>query len=107
MRVEDDGIGIAPAALPRIFTLFSQAPEAQERAQGGLGIGLALAKGLVELHGGTLEVRSAGPGYGSTFIVTLPHHHTGASASTETAAPAPGPRKRRVLVADDNRDAAD
>jgi PAS domain S-box-containing protein len=107
LRVEDDGIGIAPEALSRIFTMFSQAPEAQERAQGGLGIGLALAKGLVELHEGTLEVRSPGPGCGSTFIVTLPHHHTGASATSQIAAPEPGPRKRRVLVADDNRDAAD
>jgi PAS domain S-box-containing protein len=108
MRVEDDGIGIAPAALSRIFTMFSQAPEAQEHAEGGLGIGLALAKGLVELHGGTIEVRSAGPGCGSTFIVTLPHHRpTGAAAAPEEASPVPGPRKRRVLVADDNRDAAD
>jgi CheY-like chemotaxis protein len=107
MRVEDDGIGIAPAALSRIFTMFSQAPEARERAEGGLGIGLALAKGLVELHGGTIEVQSAGHNCGSTFVVTLPHEPIGRAATAEAASPAPGARKRRVLVADDNRDAAD
>ena len=107
MRVEDDGIGIAPAALPRIFTMFSQAPEAQEHAEGGLGIGLALAKGLVELHGGTIEVHSAGPNRGSTFIVTLPHQPVGRAVVREAAPPAPGATRRRVLVADDNRDAAD
>jgi PAS domain S-box-containing protein len=107
MRVEDDGIGIAPSVLPRIFTMFSQAPEAQERAEGGLGIGLALAKGLVELHGGTIEVQSPGCGRGSTFIVSLPHRPLGAMSAPDEESPTPGPKKRRVLVADDNRDAAD
>lgn len=107
LRVEDNGIGIAPAALSRIFTMFSQAPEAQERAEGGLGIGLALARGLVELHSGTIEAESAGLGRGSTFIVTLPQQPVRAAASSNTAPPESASKKRRVLVADDNRDAAD
>ncbi len=108
IRVEDNGIGIAPQALSRIFGMFSQAPEAHERAEGGLGIGLALAKGLIELHGGTIEAQSAGRGQGSTFIVTLPHRGVGASVTrSRDASSAPARKKRRILVADDNRDAAD
>jgi PAS domain S-box-containing protein len=107
VRVEDNGIGIAPAVLPRIFTMFSQAPEAQEHAAGGLGIGLALSKGLVELHGGTIEVRSAGAGLGSTFIVTLPNRPVRVEEESAEPSHASAPKKRRVLVADDNRDAAD
>jgi len=107
IRVEDNGIGIDPAVLPRIFTMFSQAPEAQEHAEGGLGIGLALAKGLVELHGGTLDARSAGLGCGSTFIVRLPNRPIGVAARSAETSAASVPLKRRVLVADDNRDAAD
>ena len=108
IRVQDNGIGIPAEALPRIFTMFSQAPEARNRSEGGLGIGLALAKGLVELHSGTIEAQSAGLGRGSTFIVTLPRR----AARVQAAAPeAPSllrvARKRRVVVADDNRDAAD
>jgi len=72
ISVRDSGIGIAPEVLPHVFELFWQAKEAQQRAPGGLGIGLSLVKGLVELHGGTIEARSDGPGKGSEFIVRLP-----------------------------------
>jgi signal transduction histidine kinase len=72
VSVQDTGIGIAPEMLPRLFEMFSQAPRALERSQGGLGIGLALVKGLVEMHGGSIEARSAGSGRGSEFLVRLP-----------------------------------
>lgn len=72
ISVRDSGIGIAPEMLPHIFEIFWQAKEARQRAQGGLGIGLSLAKGLVELHGGTIEARSEGRGKGSEFIIRLP-----------------------------------
>ncbi|HET9386128.1 MAG TPA: PAS domain-containing sensor histidine kinase [Gemmatimonadales bacterium] len=72
LSVKDSGIGIAPEMLPQIFEIFSQAKSAQLRSQGGLGIGLALVKGLVDLHGGAIEVRSQGLGRGSEFIVRLP-----------------------------------
>lgn len=72
VSVKDNGIGIPPEHLPRLFEMFSQVASALERSQGGLGIGLALVKGLVEMHGGRVEVRSDGPGLGSEFIVRLP-----------------------------------
>jgi signal transduction histidine kinase len=72
VRVKDNGIGINPKVLPRVFELFVQSPRALTRAQGGLGIGLSLVKGLVELHGGSIEARSDGEGKGSEFIVRLP-----------------------------------
>lgn len=106
IRVSDDGIGIAADALPNIFTMFSQV--ASSRSGGGLGIGLALSKGLVEMHGGQLSANSAGLGQGSEFIVRLPLQ----AASHVPHAPAPAGqsanrRRRRVLVADDNRDAGE
>lgn len=70
--VKDNGIGIPPEALTRIFGLFSQTEGARTRAEGGVGIGLALAKGIVEMHRGTIEARSGGRGHGSEFIATLP-----------------------------------
>jgi signal transduction histidine kinase/CheY-like chemotaxis protein len=107
VRVRDTGCGIAPELLPRVFEAFTQADRSLDRAQGGLGIGLAIVRGLVELHGGTVEARSQGPGKGSEFVVRLP-------APAEADLPAPeapardGPAPpRRVLVVDDNRDAAD
>ena len=72
LRVRDDGIGIAPDMLPRIFELFVQVDHASTKAQGGLGIGLTLVKNLVEMHGGTVEARSDGLGKGSEFVVRLP-----------------------------------
>jgi signal transduction histidine kinase len=72
IRVWDNGIGIAPEMLPLIFEIFAQAKPALERSQGGLGIGLSLARGVVELHGGRIEAHSSGPGKGSEFVVRLP-----------------------------------
>jgi len=72
VHVRDDGIGIAPDQVPELFNLFSQARRKADRSQGGLGLGLALVKSLVELHGGQVAAHSEGPGKGSTFTVTLP-----------------------------------
>jgi signal transduction histidine kinase/ActR/RegA family two-component response regulator len=105
--VQDNGIGLSPIALADIFTMFSQVQHSHARAEGGLGIGLALVKGLVDLHGGTIEVFSEGAGRGSEFVVTLPCRMS-ASAPSGTAAPlaSRAPVCRRILVADDNIDAA-
>jgi PAS domain S-box-containing protein len=106
--VTDTGIGISPEALTDVFTMFSQVKSAQDRSEGGLGIGLALSKGVVELHGGTIEARSAGIGQGSEFIVRIPRRVVPIAA--KEMPPTAAPRlegKRRVLIADDNRDAAD
>ncbi|RSZ56317.1 response regulator [Massilia atriviolacea] len=107
IAVSDSGIGIPPEALERVFEMFSQLEPALKRAHGGLGIGLALVKGLVELHHGTVRASSAGPGNGSTFTVRLP-----LASQAATAAPARDAMAERsgaalqVLVVDDNRDAA-
>lgn len=71
-RVRDNGMGIAPEMLSRIFDMFTQTVRAEDRSQGGLGIGLSLVRGLVELHGGTVKAQSEGPGKGSEFVVSLP-----------------------------------
>jgi len=109
LSVKDDGIGIPSEQLHRLFTMFSQVSPASARAEGGLGIGLALVKGLMDLHGGSVEVRSGGVGAGSEFIVRMPLIET-ASGSSETGraeSPAAIPHKLRVLIADDNQDAAE
>jgi two-component system CheB/CheR fusion protein len=106
--VADTGIGIPPDALDEVFAMFSQVKSAQDRSEGGLGIGLALAKGLVQLHRGTIEVKSAGTGLGSEFIVRLPRRILGTTRSEEAAiAPTSQPPGCRVVIADDNRDAAE
>src|SRR5439155_16476598 len=107
VSVRDDGAGILPEHLPHLFDLFYQVDRTLGRTQGGLGIGLTLVKRLVEMHGGTIEAFSEGPGRGSTFVVRLP-----TLPSTSTLAPAPpaagaASRPRRILIADDNRDSAD
>jgi two-component system CheB/CheR fusion protein len=112
LRVRDNGIGITPDLLPRVFELFMQADRSLDRAQGGLGIGLTLVHRLVELHGGRVEAHSAGPGRGSEFIVRLPLPAGSASPQTpaDEAPPepaSPGRRSTRVLVVDDNRDSAE
>jgi len=108
LSVKDDGIGIAPQALTRIFEMFSQIDGAAARSEGGLGIGLALVKGLLELHDGTIEAKSDGLGRGSEFIVRLPLTAAIPSEASVTNVDAPPvARGRRVMVADDNKDAAD
>ena len=122
VAVRDNGIGISAEMMPRVFTLFAQASPALERSDGGLGIGLALVRGLVELHGGTVSAHSAGIGKGSEFVVRLPLSLDDAegadvadAAIAESAANAaeyagaatsPAPKPLRLLVADDNRDSA-
>jgi CheY-like chemotaxis protein len=109
VSVRDNGIGIPAEALPTIFDMFSQVDRSIERDTGGLGIGLALVKGLVEMHGGTVCATSAGPGLGSTFTVRLSMLRSSSRSprmlpiDAEVLAFAP---KRRILVVDDNRDAA-
>jgi two-component system CheB/CheR fusion protein len=106
--ISDNGIGIAPEMLPRIFDLFMQGERSLERAQGGLGIGLTLVRRLVELHHGTVQVKSAGPGEGSEFVVdlplALPGHGTAPAPHGAPLARAAMPR--RILIVDDNVDAA-
>jgi PAS domain S-box-containing protein len=107
IRVRDDGEGIAAADLPHLFRMFSQGRSALERAKGGLGIGLALARSLVELHGGTVEAHSEGVGKGAEFVVRLPVMLLPKRASSPVPeAPAYGGAMRRVLIADDVADSA-
>jgi hypothetical protein len=108
LSVRDQGIGISRDMLPRLFEMFAQASDASRRAQGGAGIGLSLARGLVQLHGGRIDAHSDGPGKGSEFIVYLPVS-TAAPATPAPRAPANGGATvgRRVLVVDDLQDNAD
>ncbi|HZX27655.1 MAG TPA: response regulator, partial [Telluria sp.] len=110
IQVEDNGIGMRAPLIEHAFDLFTQAERSADRSQGGLGIGLALVRSLVELHGGAVFAASPGQGLGSTFTVSLPLF-AGApppAAEPESApAPARGNTPRRVLVVDDNVDAAD
>ena len=107
VAVRDNGIGISAEMMPRVFTLFAQASPAIERSEGGLGIGLALVRGLVELHGGTVSARSRGVGQGSAFVVRLPLGNPADPAGSAKAVPACAESKPlRLLIADDNRDSA-
>jgi CheY-like chemotaxis protein len=108
IQVRDNGIGLPAAALATVFNMFSQLEPALERSKGGLGIGLALVRGIVELHGGSVHADSAGPGLGSTFTIRLP------LAAGSACAPGLAPAhvdaltaQTRVLVVDDNDDAAE
>lgn len=109
IRVKDSGIGISAAALPRVFNMFSQVHSTTDRSEGGLGIGLALAQGLIELHGGTIEAKSAGLGCGSEFTVRLPRRAALdlPTSPLDPSAPSAGTAVRRILIADDNRDSAE
>ena len=109
IAVTDNGIGVAPEALEDIFRMFVQIGSPLERTESGLGIGLALAKALVELHGGQISAESAGTGLGTTFRVRLPLAPAPVRdvATPAIAAAADSPAAKLVLVADDNRDAAE
>lgn len=122
ISVRDNGIGIEPGMLTKVFEMFSQIDAGHEHAEGGIGIGLALVKGFIELHGGKAEAHSAGLNQGSEFIVRLPVNTALQPAITAAPTPAPEPEAtpmpepdpssapapaRRVLVADDNRDGAE
>ncbi|MEW6371365.1 MAG: PAS domain S-box protein [Pseudomonadota bacterium] len=110
VAVRDTGIGIAADMLPHVFDLFTQAERTPDRSQGGLGLGLALVKSLVQLHGGSVEAHSAGLGQGSTFSVTLgliaQDKESAAAMASAPAAPAPHAGRARILIVDDNLDAA-
>ncbi|MET0390336.1 MAG: ATP-binding protein [Polyangiales bacterium] len=111
VQVRDDGNGITPELLPRIFDLFVQGPDSHERASGGLGIGLALVKTFVTLHGGSVRAQSAGAGQGSTFTVRLPIIAAREPAPEPPdalhAALASSDNARRILIVDDHQDALD
>jgi len=107
VRVADDGVGIKPELLPRLFEPFMQADESLHRSQGGLGLGLALMRGLVELHGGTVHAHSEGVGRGAEFTLRLPLVDMSAEATGEAPARAFPPSARRVLIIEDNLDSAE
>jgi len=106
IRVRDTGAGIDPALLPRVFEPFVQGERTLARTEGGLGLGLALVKGIVELHGGTARADSAGRDQGAELTIRLPLLADGALADARDGASAAA-ALRRVLVVDDNPDAAD
>jgi signal transduction histidine kinase len=107
LAVRDTGIGIDPQMLPHVFESFAQGDHSPERSRGGLGLGLALVKGLVELHGGAVRADSPGLGGGSAFALTLPLEGTSASCGEVAVPPGPPVRCCRILVVEDNRDAAE
>jgi two-component system CheB/CheR fusion protein len=106
LRVRDDGIGIAPELLPHVFEPFTQGDHSLDRRRGGLGLGLAFAKAIVELHGGEIEVRS-GPGRGTELVVTLRGAPGPPAVVAGSPAAAPASRRRRVLIVEDNPDTAE
>jgi CheY-like chemotaxis protein len=106
LKVRDTGIGIGADMLPHLFDKFVQAPQSLDRSRGGLGLGLSIARSLVQLHGGEIEAHSAGPGAGSEFTIRLPL--AGEVEMSQPADMAPGQQvavtPRRVLLVDDNQD---
>jgi len=110
IQVRDNGIGIPPELLPRLFQLFTQVDGAAHRAQGGLGIGLALVRQLIQMHGGSVTAYSQGPGHGSQFLIRLPlrvRANRDPSARSDAPKAESARRGHRILLADDNRDALD
>jgi CheY-like chemotaxis protein len=108
LRVRDTGVGITADMLPRIFEMFTQVQGSVSRSAGGLGIGLTLVRSLVDMHGGSVEVHSDGPGHGSEFVVRLPllpQAALPAVAAVEQPRPLKVPA-RSILIVDDNQDAA-
>jgi two-component system, sensor histidine kinase len=105
IAVTDNGIGISPDLLPRLFDLFVQGERSLDRSEGGLGIGLSVVKRLVDMHGGRITASSAGSQRGSTFEIVLPLIDS--AAPEVTPAVAPSRANKRILVVDDNQDAAD
>lgn len=108
LSVKDNGAGISPTLLPRVFELFTQEAQAPDRSLGGLGLGLTIVRSLVQLHGGTVEARSAGSGLGSEFVIRLPALPARRQESLERPSPLQraAARRLKVLVVDDNADAA-
>jgi signal transduction histidine kinase/ActR/RegA family two-component response regulator len=110
VKVRDTGIGMPPDVLPRIFDIFTQGDRSLERAQGGLGIGLSIVRGVVELHGGSVTAHSAGPGQGSELTVRLPALAPSAQegrTAEDGGEPAAVPAPHRILLADDNQDSVE
>ena len=107
LTVSDTGIGMEPEILDRLFEPFSQADGSLDRSRGGLGLGLALVKGLIELHGGGVAAESPGAGRGATFTICLPLVEAPGAVREGAVAGTAGRRALRILVVEDNRDAAD
>lgn len=107
ISVRDTGIGIPPESIASVFQMFSQLTPALERAQGGLGIGLALVRGLVEMHGGSIVASSAGANHGSQFEVRLPASPPSAVRATVAGSAEPSVTRRKILIVDDNHDVTD
>jgi CheY-like chemotaxis protein len=110
ISVRDNGVGIEPKLIGHIFDLFTQAERSPDRSQGGLGLGLALVRSLIDLHGGSVDARSDGPGKGSEFIIRLPRPEDASIAQQpqeESEAAKAAQQGLRVMVVDDNVDAAE
>jgi signal transduction histidine kinase/CheY-like chemotaxis protein len=107
IRIVDNGVGIAAESLPFVFDMFTQGNHSLSRSQGGLGIGLTVVRRMVELHGGTVEARSAGLGQGSEFVVSLPRLMQVEPRAQIAAATVSPPMAARIVVIEDNVDAAD
>jgi signal transduction histidine kinase/ActR/RegA family two-component response regulator len=107
VTISDNGSGIAPDVQPYIFDLFTQGPRSLARTEGGLGVGLTVAKSIIEMHGGGITVKSDGLGYGSSFRVTLPAHAIAPSDGTPSTRQAAQPGRCQILLVEDNLDASD
>jgi two-component system CheB/CheR fusion protein len=106
LQITDTGVGIPPEVLERVFEPFAQAPQTLDRARGGLGLGLAMVKGLVELHGGRVQIESRGLDQGTRVTVLLPLSHAPAREFMDDRVPR-SRRRQRVLLIEDNLDACD
>ena len=104
IRIEDNGMGIAPELLPRVFDLFTQGERTLDRSQGGLGLGLALVRRLAEMHGGSVSAVSKGPGKGSCFTVRIPKTDQPSAAPAEPAGDVEGAKPLKILLVEDNPD---